>query len=171
MINSSDIKLPKNILRVLFWMVDLLENNAIEYELTGGLAARCYGSKRKIIDIDFDLRKEELDKIARLVPENVVSGPRQYIDDGFNIRLLTLKKYGVSIDLSVAGGEKLQDKNQQWHHLPTNWKDKDVIYVQNRPIKIIGREELIAYKKVLNRAEDRADIREMERKKINSKKN
>jgi len=161
--SHAKIIIPVRFKKVLLWVVELLEKNNIEYELTGGLAARCYGAKRKIYDIDIDLRIDVLEKIARLVPETVIDGPRNYQEDGFKVRLLTLKKNGVRIDLSVAGDEKiLNQKTNKWQHFATNWRDSHRVNIDGQAIKIISREELITYKKALSRPIDVADLKALE---------
>jgi hypothetical protein len=52
----SELKLEsKKATDALRWVIDILNKHHIIYQVTGGLAAKIYGAKRALADIDLDL--------------------------------------------------------------------------------------------------------------------
>ncbi|MFZ2522802.1 MAG: hypothetical protein WAW92_00245 [Minisyncoccia bacterium] len=39
----------------LRWIVNILESKSIQFQVTGGFAAKLYGSQRELADIDIDI--------------------------------------------------------------------------------------------------------------------
>ena len=49
------IKDPK---AALHWIVAILNRHRVPFQITGGLAAKAYGSDRDLVDIDIDIPEE-----------------------------------------------------------------------------------------------------------------
>ena len=94
-----------------FWIIEILRKHNIKFQLSGGFAARLYGATRPLADIDIEMADEGFEKILPEVKEYIVFGPDRYVDETFNVQLLTLKYKGQEIDLSGEKGEKIFDKN------------------------------------------------------------
>ena len=74
------------------WIVTLLRRSNIQFQVTGGLAARAYGSTRALADIDLNVASKDLDKIARRCQGHIVFGPdHHYIGDGIYTALRVLR--------------------------------------------------------------------------------
>ena len=48
----------------LKWIVKILRDHNIPFQISGGFAARIYGSKRELADIDIDVATDRLDELA-----------------------------------------------------------------------------------------------------------
>ena len=53
----------------LRWIVRILQEGNIPFQITGGFAARMYGSMRALADIDIDVAGNRLNELAELVKE------------------------------------------------------------------------------------------------------
>ena len=50
-------------IRALKWIVKILKNKKVKFNILGGLAAYSYGSKRMLIDIDLAMKNKDFQKI------------------------------------------------------------------------------------------------------------
>ena len=150
---------PKKHLRALFFMVDFFKENNIPYVLTGGSAAKMYGSPREVIDLDFDVPNECLESIAESLREHATSGPRRHRGEGFNVMLLELEYGGVAIDIGGAEDFEIFDKkNKKWVPDVTDLARFEEISIQGKIICVVPVADLLAYKGKLLREVDIKDI-------------
>mgnify|MGYP001612639666 CR=1 FL=1 len=56
-------KTSRNTKEAFLWIVGILKNNDVPFRISGGLAARLYGTKRKLADIDLEIKKKDFNKI------------------------------------------------------------------------------------------------------------
>lgn len=69
----------------LRWVVNILDNNNIPYQIEGGLAAICYGATRELADIDIFIPNFSFEKISSLVKPYSQFGPDYYISDNWKL--------------------------------------------------------------------------------------
>lgn len=74
------------------WIVGILEKHDVPFQVTGGLAARVYGSTRALNDIDIDISDDDLDKIFPDVEEHIIFGPN---DSLTSILICSLCRFGM----------------------------------------------------------------------------
>jgi hypothetical protein len=147
----------KDIENALRWVVSVLEATNTPFQISGGFAARLYGSTRELADIDIDIPDEGFDKILPDVSPYVVFGPEQYVDEHWNLKLMILTYRGQVID--VAGEARIFDQNkQEWAVQKTNFADSNPCTIYGVTIPVIKKEALIVYKSKLLREVDREDI-------------
>lgn len=148
----------KNMESALRWIVSILNKHDILFQITGGLAARLYGSSRELADIDIDITDDNFSKILPEIEEYVVFGPGQYIDENWNVKLLTLEYKGQLID--IAGGALIFDKNlNKWVSLNTNLLNTTLVSIYGITVPVITKQALLEYKGKLLREVDREDIK------------
>lgn len=150
----------KNTKAAFLWIVGILRKNKIPYQITGGFAAKIYGSKRPLADIDIDIPENSFDKILPEVKNYITFGPKQYRAQGFDVLLMTLKYKGQLIDLSGARKCVIFNKTKnRWEKTPANLNKFRVKKVFAKKVKVILKNELVAYKSKLQRRVDKTDIR------------
>jgi hypothetical protein len=146
----------------LRWIVNLLRKNKIEFEITGGLASRIYGSERLLADIDIEVSDKSITKIQQLTKKYIIYGPREYKDRNFDLPLMTLKYKGQVIDICGKDSEKIFDKTREkWIKEKTNLSEAKMKKIGNLIVPVVPVKDLISYKKELGRDVDKRDVKEL----------
>jgi hypothetical protein len=150
--------------RALRWIVGILNREKIPFQISGGFAARVYGTARAVADIDIDVSDADVHKLYPLVKEDVIYGPSQYESPVSRILLMTLNYQGQEIDIGGTNNSFMRNgEGGTWVQVRTDfsqgvWKDYEGISVPLCPLQ-----ELVAYKRILSRDVDVQDIQELER--------
>lgn len=145
------------------WIVDILEKENIPFVISGGLAARYYGAKRKLADIDIEVSKLDIPLIASKVNQYIVFGPKRYIDNNWDLELLTLKYKGQEIDIADKDSKLFNKHSNKWESSNSNNDKYTKGEILGRIVKIESMEELMKYKTKLMRKCDIKDLNELER--------
>ena len=156
----------KNTKAAFLWILNILRKHKIPYQITGGFAARIYGAKRKLADIDIEIPEEKFDDIHDAIYKDVkkfiVFAPKRYKKEGFDVFLMTLKYKGQLIDICGTRTDKLFDKKKKkMVKIPVDLKNYTKKLVFGKKVKVITKKELMAYKAKLRRRVDKIDIREI----------
>ena len=148
-----------------FWLMKILRKEKVPYQISGGFAARIYGSKRPLADIDIEIHDKDFKKIMPYIDSKyILKGPRNYKDNQFDIYGLFLKYKGQKIDVCGADTEKLFDKRKgKWHKEKVDLNKTITKKVYGMSVKIVPLKNLIGYKKILLRQVDKIDIKNLSR--------
>jgi hypothetical protein len=131
----------------LRWLIPLLEAHGNRYHITGGFAAHLYGARRPVNDIDIDLPREVLDRLAPAVGEHLVFGPGRYQDSTWDLYLMTLEYRGQEIDLTAVEGGRIANKRTgEWDELVMNLDEVELLTYAGMQLRVQNRRDLIAYK-------------------------
>lgn len=147
--------------RAFHWIIDLLERHKITYRISGGLAARVYGSKRELADIDIEVADEDILKIAREVGSRITFGPANYKDDHWDLELMTLVYEGQEIDIAGSGAKIFNKVTALWEPCSGDSRDVEIMEIFGRDVPVEPRKHLIAYKSKLLREVDIEDIKQL----------
>lgn len=143
----------------LKWAVNILKTHQIPFRVSGGLAAKAYGSKRKLFDIDLDIADSSFSILKNFVKKYISSGPTRFIDNHWNLLMMTIIYQGVSIDISGAKTGKLFDlTNKKWTLYRADFRKNIEKTIFGITVPVIPKNELIAYKQKLQRMADKQDI-------------
>lgn len=154
-----------NVREALSWIIDIIQKHNIPFQIAGGLAAKAYGSTRKLWDIDIDISETDFCKIKNDVKPSITFGPSQFKNKSWDLFLMTLNYQGQEIDISGAYYTKIYNsKNNSWERIATDFSKVNNIEIYGLILPIIACEELIAYKKILSRPVDLLDVEYLERK-------
>jgi predicted nucleotidyltransferase len=144
------------------WVVDTLESLHIPFQVTGGLAARVYGSDRELADIDIDIPEECILTITEYAKPWVVYGPERYVNDTFDMVVMTIEKDGQEIDIAGFGSGKIFQKSTgMWIPDKVHLIHAERMIVFGREVPVIAKHDLIAYKQSIAREVDIEDIRQI----------
>jgi len=151
------MKDPQNTFR---WIVSILKKHDIPFVVTGGLAAKSYGSPRPLNDIDIDISAKGFDKILQDIKPYITFGPDHLKDERWDLSLIVLNHYGQDIDLSAGETIKICDaRNGVWHDNPTDFNDVEQREIFGITVPVISRKSLVDYKSMLAGEHQQVDIK------------
>lgn len=149
--------------QALFWITNILQKHRIPFQIAGGLAARAYGSTRPLIDIDIDIPEADFKKIHQEVQPYITYGPSKFINENWDLMLMTLCYKGQDIDISGAHDAKLRDcVTSPWTKIDTDFSSVKSLIIEDMTLPVIDYQALIAYKRLCKRPVDLQDIHELE---------
>lgn len=149
--------------RALAWIVDLLTRLDVPFQVVGGLAARAYGASRPLVDLDFYVPTDRLEEIAAAVSAHVVRPPAHHQDDDWDIVFTALEHEGVRIELGGADGARYFDRAaRRWTAVEIDFAGAEHRAVLGIGVPLMPLDDLIAYKRALDRPVDREDLAEID---------
>lgn len=141
------------------WIVGLLRKHKIPFQISGGFAARIYGSNRPLADIDIEIPDNKIFEIQNDVKKFIIYGPKRYKDKEFDLLLMTLKCRGQEVDICGIASQKLYiKKTGKWTKERIDLSKATRKKVYNHIIPIIPLTDLIYYKKKISREVDIKDV-------------
>jgi hypothetical protein len=153
-----DIGLTPSQERALRRLVGILDAAGACYQFTGGFAGNLHGSRWPLHDLDVDVTREGLPRLAVFLQPYTTRPLGLYVDNEFELQLLRAEVEGVAIDVSQAeeayarvGGRRVP--------LNTSLANRQRVSVLDLEVWVQPLEELIAYKELLGRSADLADLR------------
>jgi hypothetical protein len=147
--------------RVLRRLVGILDAAGACYQFTGGFAGNLHGSRWPLHDLDVDVARQDLPRVAELLGPYTTRPLGLYVDDEFELQLLRAEVEGVEIDVSQVeeayarvGGRRVS--------LGTTLAHRQRVSVLDLAVWVQPLEELIAYKELLGRSADLAELRALQ---------
>ena len=152
----------KDTKKALVWIIKLLEENNLNYQVVGGLAAKAYGSTRELADIDIYVPKKDFIKICELTKEFITWGPGHYKSNSWDLEYVKIERFGQKIEIANSNNTKWFDAlNKKWVVENSDYDKAQIKTVFGVSFKVMSKENLIFYKKRLNREVDLIDIEEI----------
>jgi hypothetical protein len=156
--------------QALRWIIGILNNHRIDYQISGGFAGRMFGSKRKLNDIDIDISEKYFSLILSEIKEYIIYGPARYKDGKWNVELITLNYQGQEIDISGTDTILISNKEKtKWIHFPSHLDKTLNMKVGDLDVKVINPKDFIEYKKELDGDHQLEDVVAAEQYLINNK--
>lgn len=146
---------------VLKRVVKRLDENKIPFQVLGGVAAIAYGAKRSLYDIDIEVYKKDISRVKELFKDYISKDFYHFVDDNFDIWLLTLIIDDVPVDISQVEGCYLGDGKNVKVYIEANLEKVWMVDFGGIMIPVKDKRELIEYKKILARETDLIDIKQM----------
>ncbi|MFA4819678.1 MAG: hypothetical protein WC613_01830 [Candidatus Aenigmatarchaeota archaeon] len=153
----------ENTKEAFHWIIGVLKRYDVPFQITGGLAAKIYGSPRPLNDFDIDVPDERLREIVLDVRPYIVFGPAHHRDERWDILLMTLEYKGQEIDIDGGYGIKICDaRTGKLVPVPTDFSHYEEREIFGLKVPVIPREDLIAYKRMLVGEHQQVDIQSVE---------
>ena len=153
-----------NFLVALKWITDKLIELDIPYQIVGGLAAKCYGSTRPLHDIDFYIPGKYITILENELTEYIEAPPEHLNDENWDILFMKLRYNGQQIEFADADTARYYDsRSQLWIKQEINFTESTLIEFEGIELPVIPKQDLIQYKKRLDRKVDRIDIMEIQK--------
>lgn len=154
-----------NVGLALAWVIGILDKHLVPYQVVGGLAATIHGGSRAVADIDLYIPEQMLEVVyPDLKTEAVISKPiKHYVEYGWDLSYLQLIYQEQKIEIGLSPQTKIyDDKNNEWVDLNIDYSTSIMKPYQDLTVAVMPVSQLIAYKRILNRAVDLIDISELE---------
>ncbi len=149
----------KNTEKALKWIVGILNKHKVPYQVVGGLAARLYGSKRPLADIDIYIPSQYFKTILPDVRPYITFGPKLYKGESWELVFMALEYAGQQIELSDADNTKIFNKHtSKWEKEKIGFHESEIKDIHGITLNVIPKDRLIAYKRKLLREVDMEDI-------------
>lgn len=147
------------------WIISLLQEHSIPFQIIGGLASKMYGATRPLADIDCTVLKESIEKLLSYVKEYISYGPKLYKDKNWELFLRTLVYQEQEIDIACIDRMKIfNSKQKKWEGLKIDFSHFQSCTIYGFVVPVIQKKELILYKMKLGRKADRLDVYEISEK-------
>ena len=135
----------KDTKKALHWIVKLLTTNEIPFQILGGFAARAYGARRELADIDIEVTSVSFRKLCDLVKEHITQGPMIYKDDIMECEIVEFSYEGQLIEIVNAGNTVFRNpETNQWEQEIINFEDSELVEVLGISVPLIPKQQLIA---------------------------
>lgn len=142
------------------WIVGLLRDRHIPFLICGGLAAKGYGSKRDLNDIDLFVPGEHFPSVVRAGQEFVSKAAAHRQEEGWDLIYVQFKYEDIKVEVGSADRPKIFDSGSD------TWVPLDIDFSRYTPAHLLGlelplmlKDDLIQYKSALSRPVDIQDIR------------
>lgn len=143
----------------LQWIVSILNKHNIPFQISGGLAAKIYGSTRPLNDIDIDVPEGRIPELLDDVKEYITFGPAREIDRRWDIYVLTFTKNQQEFDICGVESVKIFDASaDMWRDFPSDIGSATWVEYMGMKLPVIQKQELIEYKKLLEGEHQKVDI-------------
>lgn len=143
------------------WIITILESKGIHYKIFGGFAARIYGAKRELADIDIEVDDADIPLILNDVRPYIIFGPDHYRDEEWDLELMTLNYAGQEIDIAGRNGFIFNKSSATWEHWSSGRDTFTLCEICKKTIPVEPKESLIAYKMKIQRDVDIEDAQQL----------
>ncbi len=142
------------------WIVGILNNHKISFQIEGGLAAKAHGAERELADIDLVIPEDNFVDILPEVKDFIKSGPLQLKDSHWDLLLITLEYEGQLIEIAGVYDQKYFDNvNKEWISAPSDFSKSELREIFGQIVPIVPKENLIRSKERLGRDVDIEDLK------------
>lgn len=142
------------------WIAGLLREGDIPFLVCGGLAAKAYGSKRDLNDIDLFVSGDHFSSVVQAGQEFVSKAAAHRQEEGWDLTYVQFKYEGIKVEVGSADGVKIFDvRNGIWVPLNIDFSRYAIRHLLGLGLPIMLKDDLVQYKSVLLRPVDIEDIR------------
>jgi len=148
--------------KTLKWIVSILRKNKIPFQITGGLAAKAHGAKRKLFDIDIYVPDKYMDKVVKKTRKYIVLGPKHSRTRNWDLEYIKIMYVGQRIEIGSPEKTKFFDKEKRkWTKDSISFSKPEIKEVFGLKIPVIPKRQLISRKLKLGRRVDKIDLKQM----------
>lgn len=144
-------------------LVNLLDEAGACYQFSGGFAGNLYGSRWPLHDLDVDVAQQDLPRLVALLAPYISHPFGLYEDAEFRLYLVRATLEGVDIDVNQAE-DAYGRCSGQWVSLQTDLTRRQRMPVCDRHVWVQPLDDLIAYKALIGRWTDVADLRALQQR-------
>ena len=133
----------KDFLPALKWIISILEEENIEYQVVGGFAALLHGGTRSVVDLDFYVSRSSVEKLVNRTKEYITKDMSHYVDESWDISFMKIHFADQQIEFGEVEGAKIYDPNQEkWLVQEIDFSKSIIKQFGDLQIKVMPVEEL-----------------------------
>jgi hypothetical protein len=157
---------PQKIGQALGWIVSLLNRYSIPYQICGGMAAKAYGATRPLVDIDIYASLQASPHFQLFMDEvqpYLIREFAPHLSASWDILYLALNYQGMQIEIaeSTSNPRFYNYRDGRWEDQLIDFAASTLILLYSVEVAIMPKDELLAYKSMLDREVDHLDIEHM----------
>jgi|SRR5579875_1993007 hypothetical protein len=157
---------PQQISQALQWIVSLLERYDIPYQICGGAAAKAYGATRPLVDIDIYASLQQSPHSQAFLDEiqpYLIREWAPWLSASWDILYLALNYRGMQIEIAESSTHPrfYNHRDGRWEDQIINFAASTYIHLYGVEVAVMPKDELLAYKAMLNREVDHLDIAQL----------
>lgn len=144
------------------WIVGLLRDRHIPFQICGGLAAKGYGAERALNDIDLFVPDEHFMTVVQAGQAYISKPAAHRCEEGWDLTYVQFKYEGIKVEVGNASGARIFDAaSQAWVPLNIDFARYETVNLLGLALPLMLKEDLIRYKSMLSRPVDIDDVRAM----------
>lgn len=133
----------------LEWIVEIFQRHSVPFQISGGCAAKIYGSPRELNDIDIDIPRDCFERILKDVSPYLTYGPAFFENEKWRLYLMTLNYEGQEIDIGEENACVSSVNGKNWISLNTDFSKVEKRMFLGIEVPVMPREKLLEYKRHL----------------------
>ncbi|USD67077.1 MazG-related protein [Vibrio sp. SCSIO 43136] len=151
-----------NLKLALTWLVELLNDSQVPYQIVGGTAASIHGGERPVEDIDLYIHRDDYQKIAGVITPYLSKPMRHSLEAGWDVEYCQLIYSEQKIEIGLAPGTRIfHRQTRQWLPLEIDFGSSEQRNYLGVEVSVMPVAALVEYKAALDRPMDRIDIEEI----------
>lgn len=142
------------------WIVGLLRDRHIPFQICGGLAAKGYGAERELNDIDLFVPGVHFAAVVQAGKAYISKPAAHYCEEGWDLTYVQFKYEGIKVEVGNADGAQIFDAaSQVWIPLTIEFDRYETANLLGLTLPLMLKQDLVRYKTVLSRPVDIDDVR------------
>lgn len=95
------------------WIVGLLRDRNIPFQICGGLSAKGYGADRALNDIDLFVPDEHFMTVVQAGQAHISKPAAHYCEEGWDLTYVQFKYKDIKVEVGNAAGAHILDATSQ----------------------------------------------------------
>ena len=150
-------------LPALNWIIGFLKSNDIPYVACGGLAAKVYGAERKLNDIDIYVPDKYFCSVVEYGAPYITYGPSHHKGKQWDLTYVKFNYLGQDVEVCSDKECKIfDDLRSKWITQKISFDCYEKCEIYGVELTVMKKDQLVAYKKQLNREVDIQDIAQID---------
>lgn len=148
--------------RALERVLAALSDLGVPAQAVGGLACRAWGGGRDLVDLDFYVPERALARVEAAVPDWIRAPAGPVAAEHWELRVLPLEVEQWRVELGGAEGARYRrGPGAPWHDAAVGFERSTPRTAFGVDVPVMPLEELVRYKRVLDREVDQVDLHEL----------
>ena len=149
--------------QALTWIVTLLNDHQVPYQVVGGLAAQAYGASRPLVDIDLYIAFDQAQLVLDAMKPYLTRAPAPHRSAAWDLVYLAMEYQDVQIEIgdSSTDARFYNRIDQRWEAQVIDYTASQIVRLYGVDVAMMPKAELLRYKRMLDREVDHLDLQQI----------